>query len=392
MPSTSIYNTEEMARGRTRYREDDALETITFDDALGLSLDSPEESLEEDSDDEGPASVTSKNRDSWPSWPETTFLKTYPMRSPVEFDSSGIDFKTSPINFNTITMPDEDSRITSIATTASEHITALRLVADSVAQQRQLAARAILFDPICLALLPLVPAGMYYSPYKDRIDILTILLLSTGALMAFGSIVKWSLGGYLDAAERVGTWRWLYGLEDDNATKMRGHYQGGVSNKRYDGEQVQVRSIHSKRDIVLVTRPDPFGEIIGTIILRIVPITRVSRLSTGSNSSQKRRLNTPRSMRDCKAIIRAWTVKQSHRGAGIGAWMLKDAIELCLQYGWVGPEFAMDHANSVRVLPQLFNGWLDAMEARAKKRLRRDIATLTAALEVADGSAMPGVL
>lgn len=97
-------------------------------------------------------------------------------------------------------------------------------------------------------------------------------------------------------------------------------------------------------------------------------------------------------MHDCKAVIRAWTVKQSHRGAGIGAWMLKDVIELCLQYGWVGPEFAMDHANSVRVLPKVFDGWLDAMEARAKNRLARDIVTLAAALEGPDGSAMPGFL
>lgn len=116
---------------------------------------------------------------------------------------------------------------------------------------------------------------MYCSPYKDRIDLLTILLLSVGAFMVFGSIVKWSVAGYLDVAEKVGTWRWLYGFEDDNETKTRGHHQGYVANKGYNGEYVQLRSIHSKRDIVLVARLDPFGEIIGTIILRLIPITHV---------------------------------------------------------------------------------------------------------------------
>jgi dynein heavy chain 1 len=97
-------------------------------------------------------------------------------------------------------------------------------------------------------------------------------------------------------------------------------------------------------------------------------------------------------MANCKAIIRAWTVKQSHRGAGIGAWMLKDAILLCLKYSWIGPEFANDHANSVRVLPRRLNGWLDRMENRAKRRLLRDIATLSSTSEEIDGWALPGIL
>lgn len=65
---------------------------------------------------------------------------------------------------NLIIMPDEAIRITQIAKTASEHIAALRLVADSVAQQRQLAALAILFHPFCWALMPPLMAGIYCFP------------------------------------------------------------------------------------------------------------------------------------------------------------------------------------------------------------------------------------
>lgn len=85
-------------------------------------------------------------------------------------------------------------------------------------------------------------------------------------------------------------------------------------------------------------------------------------------------------------------MKQSHRGAGIGAWMLKDAILLCLKYGWMGPEFATDHANSARVLPRRLNGWFDKMEARARRRLLRDIETLSSAPEDVDGWALPDIL
>jgi hypothetical protein len=72
--------------------------------------------------------------------------------------------------------------------------------------------------------------------------------------------------------------------------------------------------------------------------------------------------------------------------------MLKDAILLSLKYGWMGPEFAEDHANSARVLPQRLNGWLDEMVARAKRRLLRDIETLSSTPEDVDGWALPDIL
>jgi hypothetical protein len=124
---------------------------------------------------------------------------------------------------NLIFMPDEDTHITQIANTASEHIAALRLVADSVAQQRQLAARGILFNPFCWALILPVTVRIYYSAYKGLINLLTLAFINAAVLMAFGMIMKWSVAGYLDGAEKVDTWRWLYGFEEETKKKARGH-------------------------------------------------------------------------------------------------------------------------------------------------------------------------
>lgn len=99
MPDTTIYSAKEMARGRTLHREDDTLDPIPWDRWLGSSMDSSEESLDEGSDNDGPASVTSNNRHSWM---DTTFLTPYPKRPPDDIESS-------PVDFDTITMPDEDT-------------------------------------------------------------------------------------------------------------------------------------------------------------------------------------------------------------------------------------------------------------------------------------------
>lgn len=147
-----------------------------------------------------------------------------------------------------IVMPNEGIRVTRIANTASEHITALRLVADSVAQQRQLAARAILFDPFLWALVSPVTAGIYYSPFKSHIDLLTLAFITVAVLMAFGSLVKRSLSGYLDAAGKVGTWRWLYGLEEATTKKAGGHGTLDTTMGECNCRHVRPREGPDKRD------------------------------------------------------------------------------------------------------------------------------------------------
>ncbi|KAJ5886122.1 Acetyltransferase GNAT family [Penicillium subrubescens] len=260
-----------------------------------------------------------------------------------------------------IVIPGKDIRITRIANTASEHIAALRLVADSVAHQQQLAALAILFNPFFLGLILPVAVVIHYFAYKGHIKLPTLAFITVAVLMAFVTLMKRSVSGYLHAAEKVGTRRWLYCLEEATTKKARGHDALHLTIGDCNCRRVRPREGCQKRDLVLVARLDPSDEIIGTIILRVIPITHFSNPVSQSNRSEKRCRKSLAPLPNCKAIIRAWTVKQGHRGAGIGAWMLKDVILLCLKYGWMGPEFAKDHENSARVLPRRLNedvdGW-----------------------------------
>ncbi|KAJ5152698.1 uncharacterized protein N7482_009176 [Penicillium canariense] len=374
---SAVTTAGDVTRGKGRHR-DKATPSSTEDNSSSVSSGASSEE---------PSKEASNNESRGPSRANESPSKR--QRETTSFESN---YAPCPTSTNLITMPDKDSRITQIATKANEHIAALRLVADSVAQQRQLAAGAVLCSPLCWALIPLVPACIYYSPYQERVDNLTIFLLCIGISMAFGVAVKWSVRGYLDAAEKVGTWRWLYGFEDKSKTKARRQETDTKPMHMDEGSHIRSMGSICKRDFVLVARLTDDGDIIGTIILRVVPITTSSEKASRSKSSQKRCQMIHRSPQPCKVVIRAWTVKQSHRGAGIGAWMLKDALVLCLQYGWMGPEFAADHANSVRVLPSVFNGWIDRMEARAKNRLARDIEIFWAKLEEGNEWAMRSVI
>jgi Acetyltransferase (GNAT) family len=71
------------------------------------------------------------------------------------------------------------------------------------------------------------------------------------------------------------------------------------------------------------------------------------------------------------ALIRAWTVRSRYRGKGIGTGLLETAVMICQSKGWDGPVFDDAHANSARVLPAIFNGRFDAIEASARKTLER---------------------
>jgi hypothetical protein len=74
-----------------------------------------------------------------------------------------------------------------------------------------------------------------------------------------------------------------------------------------------------------------------------------------------------------KVVIRAWTVMQKYRGFGVGLGILQFAIEYALELDLQGPEFAVDHANSLRALPKLFNGNMDRDDKRARDRLAKEI-------------------
>ncbi|KAJ5151675.1 hypothetical protein N7492_009970 [Penicillium capsulatum] len=281
--------------------------------------------------------------------------------------------------------PNRDKRYNSVATSHEELITALHLVADSVAQQRQPAARSIIFHPIYWAVMLALLSYLYHTLYTTLSDYTTILLIWCGLLMASLTFIKYLVRGYLDAAEQTGRWTWLYGEASEPTTTH-------VAKKPRQKKNSRARTRNpGHRDIVLISWFR--GKIIAVVILRVVridrrnaePRTNASESSTPTTSaSDSSPVSTPSALsrpvpgqsRRCKAYIRAWTVQQRYRGYGMGREILNFAIRLCYKNGFGDPVFADDHAHSVRILPRLFNWWIQDMEERARDCLEREILAI----------------
>lgn len=203
---------------------------------------------------------------------------------------------------------------TYIATEPEDIRAAHKLIADSVAQQRQLAARAVIFHPVWLATMVAVFGIVYKLLYHDPSDLPLIGTTGAGCVMAGLTVVRVFTGGYIEHAERVGTRAWLEGDEQEQE--------------------------------ILVTK---FGEsIIGTVVVRGV-----------------------RDGRKVHGVIRGWTVHQKYRGKGVGMGLLEEAVSLCQKKRWRGPEFDEEHANAKRVLPGWFNGPFEKRERRARGALEK---------------------
>ena len=116
-----------------------------------------------------------------------------------------------------------------------------------------------------------------------------------------------------------------------------------------------------QEDVIIGARRD--GELVGAVVLRLeLPSVM---------ASTKKKHNRSASLRGGKGIIRAWTTGLKHRGHGIGRDLLFEAVritkERCGKDAQVG--FAKEHANSVMVLPDMFNGRFKRDELRAAKTL-----------------------
>lgn len=209
-------------------------------------------------------------------------------------------------------------------TNPPDQVAALKLVADSIAQQRQLAARAVLFHPGTISAYVLVLAIAGRLLYKSSGDIPLVTTTCAGITMTLLVAVRALTSGYIARAEQFST----AFLEND------------------DGE----------RDIIIGSR---YGEaMIGCLILRIEQEGRGDgRRKRGSGSGRA----------GGKALIRAWTTKQKYRGAGVGTELLEEAVRLAREKLGNSAEigFATEHANSIKVLPEMFNSGFRKGDARA---------------------------
>jgi ribosomal protein S18 acetylase RimI-like enzyme len=148
-------------------------------------------------------------------------------------------------------------------------------------------------------------------------------------------------GGYIFEAERIGTWKWLDEGRDDPNTSI---------------------NIAGDSDEILLTR---FGdEVIGTIVIR------GHRDASSSPASSPRKSRRGQAF-PTKGVIRGWTVKRRYRHKGIGTGLLEEAVALCQQKDWAGPEFAEDHAHSAKVVPATFQASILKREQLAKDALEK---------------------
>lgn len=106
-----------------------------------------------------------------------------------------------------------------------------------------------------------------------------------------------------------------------------------------------------------------FGdEMIGALALRLEP--------TASALSSKKKGKSV-SLKGGKGVIRGWTTKLRYRHKGIGTGLLEEAIkvtrERCGKDAELG--FGVDHANSKRILPKVFNNGFRRSEEKAIRML-----------------------
>jgi len=229
---------------------------------------------------------------------------------------------------------------------------ALHIIADSVAQQRNLASRAVIFHPIVMALFIAGFAICRQMIYKgETSDYIKVVTTFTGVVMAILGAVRLACGPYIFEAERVGTWQWL----------NKGRSTG-------EEEQTGVKVLGDSDEILLTK----FGhEYIGAIIFRGVQPVVVP----GSPNGNKRSRRSQSPSKHTKMVIRAWSVRQKYRRKEVGSALLEDAMKVGKARGWTtdGVEFAEDHANHKRVLPTVFNGALDKFDHIAHKILQKKL-------------------
>ncbi|KAF7860469.1 hypothetical protein EAF04_008595 [Stromatinia cepivora] len=239
-----------------------------------------------------------------------------------------------------IIVPNPLDGIPSLTTTAliteEDKTKALKLVADSIAQQRQIAAQALIFHPLTLTLYALIIGIVTKWQYKDTSDFGLLGTTLAGVTMACLVAVRAATAGYLHTAE---DFNWDFARNDD-------------------GEE----------DVIIGSR---YGdEIIGALILRIERAPHI-------NGSPKRGKSGKKGGR---GVVRAWTTKVRYRGTGVGTEMLEEAVRETR--GKLGNSaevgFAKEHANAKMILPEMFNG-------EFRRRERRAAGALEAVLESGRG-------
>jgi ribosomal protein S18 acetylase RimI-like enzyme len=201
----------------------------------------------------------------------------------------------------------------------------MRLVADSVAQQRQSSSSVLVFHPACLAALAGALAithalGTAYGAH----DLGTRISIHAGVVLTYLLVIRYFTGGYVLLAEETDWVAWL---------------------RRADGKG---------DDVVIGARFG--GEIIGALVLHLEEGTSAPLFKHHTEG---------------KATIRAWTTRTKYRRRGLGSDMLREAVQLARKK--LGDdaviEFADDHVNSTMLLHPIFNAHFKVTDNKARRAL-----------------------
>lgn len=201
-----------------------------------------------------------------------------------------------------------------IATDVNDKVDALKLVADSMAQQRQAANQALIFHPLNLSVGVGILAVVSRTLFEYGYDTITVFTTGVGIVMA------------LFAACRIFTQKYINAAESLNMDFV------------------------DKSD-VFITK---FGnEVIGAAI--------VEWQSPDSKAK--------RSKRASQGVIKAWTVRMRFRNKSVGSGLLEDAVAEARKKGAESLVFADDHANSLRPINKMYNGAMDKRDEKSRALL-----------------------
>ncbi|CAK7568260.1 MAG: hypothetical protein SEPTF4163_006246 [Sporothrix epigloea] len=221
-----------------------------------------------------------------------------------------------------------------VLTEHADKVDALKLVADSIAQQRQTASRSMVFHPLNLAGLT-ATLGVAFQVNSNR-DLGVNLSIMSGIIMAYLMTIRYFTAQYIPLAEDL-NWDWILPIQHDG---------------ELDTDAEEDKIIGAK-----------FGdEIIGALVLRLVPPNTEqlsSSAATASTTSRKKR--SPSSINNYymggHGVVRAWTTVLRYRRRGVGSDMLHEAIQVTRDRCGKDANvvFADAHANSVMVVHEIFN-------------------------------------
>ncbi|MCJ1311829.1 hypothetical protein MMC25_005502 [Agyrium rufum] len=211
---------------------------------------------------------------------------------------------------------------TSLSSSDEETVAALKLLADSLAQDRQRAASAVIYNPFSLSGAIVIFGIVFQYMYTTTSDLPLIFTTFCGILSALLVAVRMVIGPYIDIAESV-NWKWL-------------------------GDKSEV----------LVTR---FGDdIIGMVVWEILSGAALGEGAATGKKGKKRK----------EAVLRGWTVRKRERGRGCGRDLIEETIRILgSERGVDAVRWDEDGIYAKRVLPSIFNGPFNKRDKRARQLL-----------------------